>query len=185
MPNFALLLATILSLVYAQLRSQQAYAPIDDRSNISFTIRNFGISIEGTFSGLRGTIEFEPHAPSKANKIALSVDASTIETGITLRNNHLKKEDFFHVERYPNLAFTSNDITKQGDKWIATGRLSIKGKTREVNIPFDAIVSGNELRLSGEFKVNRKDFGVGGSPIGMSDEVTVTFYLVGIKVVSN
>src|SRR6476659_8359323 len=78
----------------------QSYKPANDASEIKFTIKNFGLNVTGKISGLSGTIQFNPSNLS-ASSFNVSVDANTINTGIDMRDNHLKKEEYFNVAKYP------------------------------------------------------------------------------------
>ena len=156
--------------------SAQRFEPIDKLSKVEFSIRNFGITVEGKFSGLQGVIEWHPGQLTKS-LVDLSVDATSIETGIDLRDKHLKKNEFFKVSIYPFIKFQSIEITPTIIKntWRIRGRLSIKGKTQEYSFPFKISQEGNNLDMSGEFSINRKDFDVGGNSLSMSDSVKIKF----------
>ena len=92
----------------------QKYSPIDKESKIEFSIKNFGINTKGSFSGLKGDILFDDKNPSSSS-FNVSVDASTIDTDNNMRDSHLKKEEYFNVEKYPAITFTSSKITKTED----------------------------------------------------------------------
>ena len=66
--------------------------PVDADDAVSFSIKNFGIGTKGTFKGLRGTIKWDASNPG-ASSFNVSVDVNTVNTGITSRDNHLKKEE--------------------------------------------------------------------------------------------
>ena len=87
----------------------QSYRPVDDASEIKFTIKNFGLNVTGHFSGLSGTIQFNP-SDLPASGFNVSIDANTVNTGIDMRDNHLKKE-YFNTEKFPTINFTSTSIT--------------------------------------------------------------------------
>ena len=71
---------------------------IVDSSSVSFQIRNAGINVDGTFDGLEAEINFDPKK-LKNSKIVASVDAASVDTGIRIRNNHLRKSDYSHCRR--------------------------------------------------------------------------------------
>ncbi|MCF2874098.1 MULTISPECIES: YceI family protein [unclassified Tenacibaculum] len=70
--------------------------------------------------------------------------------------NHLKNEDFFDANKYPEATFTIKQATKNGDSYKITGDMTIKEITKE--IAFDAIISGQTLKS--HLKINRTDFGI-------------------------
>ena len=159
--------------------SAQVLKPVDDESSVKFKIRNFGFNtVTGSFKGIRGTIRFSPENPG-ASGMDVTVDAQTVNTGINLRDNHLRKSEYFDVKKHPVIRFVSTKITpstKAGTLFI-TGRLTIKNVTREISFPFTAVPQGGGYLFSGEFKINRIDFGVGESS-SVSDNLTVILKVV-------
>jgi polyisoprenoid-binding protein YceI len=154
--------------------SAQTYRPLDDSSTVGFGIKNFGITVDGTLKGLKGGVHFEPGNLSTA-AFTLTADAGTINTGIDMRDNHLKKEEYFYVDSFPLLSFKSTKVTastKEGYLFLF-GDLTIKGVTKSVSFPFQAIPNGTGYTLLGSFSLNRRDYGIGGSSISMSDEVKI------------
>src|ERR1700744_66172 len=100
------LLILAAGLFYGMALSAQEYKPIDDSSSVEFGIKNFGVTVSGTVKGLKGSVHFEPGNLATA-AVAVSVDAKTINTGIDMRDNHLKKDDFFYVDSFPTMTFKS------------------------------------------------------------------------------
>jgi polyisoprenoid-binding protein YceI len=172
-----LLLMAGIALSFASVAQQ--LKPVGDSSSVAFTIKNFGLSVSGSFKGLKGTIQFDPQHLG-ASSFAVTVDASTVNTGIDMRDNHLRKEEYFSVADHPLISFNSTKITasnKDGYLFIF-GDLTIKGVTKSISFPFRAVPNGNGYTFSGSFSFNRKDFGVGGSSISMSDKVNVELRVV-------
>ena len=127
---------------------------IDPNYNIKFS----GHGASGTFTGLKGTVDFNPNALSASN-IAVSVDAASIQTGNNKKNEHAKGEGWFNVVQYPVITFTSSQFSKQADKFLVKGTLELHGVNKEVEIPF----TFNNNVFEGSFKINRKDFAIKGS----------------------
>lgn len=166
-------------LLYSLVLSAQEYKPVDDSSSIGFGIKNFGVTVSGTFKGLKGSIHFEPGNLGTAS-FAVTVDSKTINTGIDMRDNHLKKDDFFYIDSFPTLSFKSTKVTpstREGYLFVF-GDLRIKGVTKAISFPFQATANGNGYTFTGSFSINRRDFGVGGSSISMSDEAKITLKVV-------
>jgi polyisoprenoid-binding protein YceI len=170
-------------LLIACMGRTQELIPVDDESSITFSIKNFGLSVEGTFRGLKGKIRFDPEHADECS-FAVSIDAATIDTGIDLRNKHLKKEEYLHVSLYPLIQFESTAITKKNTGWIVRGNLTIKNKTMQIEFPFAAKEKDSWL-FSGQFKINRKDFDVGGRNWSMSDSLTVNLKVATIRLNTN
>ncbi len=154
--------------------AQSTLTPVDSESKIAFNIRNLGINVNGTFNGVEGNIVFDPENPL-AIKVKISVDANTINTGIAVRDKHLRKDDYFGVESYKRISFISSsavNATKEGT-YILYGDLTIKKTTKRVAIPFTFSKTTDGFLFKGTFKLNRQDYGVGGDSFSLSDEVTL------------
>jgi polyisoprenoid-binding protein YceI len=151
----------------------QDYKPVDEVSSIKFKLKNFGFIAGGTFSGLQGIIHFDSDSLATSS-FDVSIDANSINTGNDVRDNHLREESYFDVKKYPRIRFLSTSV-KPGkeNSFEITGKLTIKDKTRDINFPFTVTQSNDGYVFNGEFKINRKDFGIGGSST-ISDKVTVT-----------
>jgi polyisoprenoid-binding protein YceI len=151
----------------------QALIPVDESSKVSFKVKNFGFTIDGSFKGVKGTIEFDP-ANYTAAKFDVSIDANTINTDNGLRDDHLHEDTYFDVKNHPRISFVSTKVTssnKAGTLFIF-GRLEIKGETKEISFPFTATPVEGGFTFHGGFKINRRDFKVGGSST-VSDNVII------------
>ena len=170
-------LATCISL------SAQLYKPVEEKSTVKFKIKNFGFNtVTGSFKGIQGTIRFLPENLA-ASAMDVTVDAKTVNTGINLRDNHLRKEEYFDVKKHPLIRFVSVRITpssKTGTLFMF-GKLTIKNVTREISFPFSVVPrDGGSYEFTGEFKINRIDFAVGESS-SVSDNLTVILKVVARK----
>ena len=152
----------------------QNYTPTDAGSKVRFVIKNFGINTGGTFEGLAGSVVFDPANLAGAS-FNVSVDSKTVNTDMEARDNHLRKEEYFDVEKYPKLSFRSTKITttnKEGYLFMF-GVITIKNISKEISFPFKQTSKDGGILFDGEFKLNRLDFGVGGKSFSMSDELNV------------
>ncbi|HLV40833.1 MAG TPA: YceI family protein [Brumimicrobium sp.] len=149
-----------------------------DKSIVNFKIGNMGglNSVKGTFSGFSGNVVFSPHDLSSA-KIDVCIDASTVNTGNKKRDNHLRTEDFFEVEKYPKICFNAKEIIKSTNGFIAKGTLKMHGVTKTVEIP---LTYENNM-LTGKLKVNRFDYKIGEDTgtfmVGTEAEITINCQL--------
>ena len=157
----------------------QQYQPVDDGSAVKFSIKNFGVNVNGDFKGLQGTIRFNPSELSTAF-FNVTIDANTINTGINARDNHLRKEDYFNVLKYPVISFIAKKVvpTDKRESYIVTADIIIKGISRAVSFPFNAVLQNDGWLFTGEFKLNRKDFKVGKSSFILSDNLAVSLSVV-------
>src|SRR6186997_2777749 len=165
---------TALALFCVITASGQNYTPTDAGSKVRFVIKNFGINTGGTFDGLAGTITFDPSNLGSAS-FNVSVDAKSVDTDMEGRDNHLRKAEYFDVEKYPKISFRSTRITttnKEGYFYMF-GVITIKNVSKEVSFPFKQTSKDDGVLFEGEFKLNRLDFGVGGKSFSMADELNV------------
>lgn len=164
----------IIVLFITNISFGQHFTPIDEGSEISFKIRNFGVNVSGSFKGLEGKIIFFPDSLSAAG-FDVKIDVRTINTGINQRDNHLRSEDYFEAARYPHIHFVSTQITTSTSKayLFVFGKLTIKDVTKEISFPFKATPQADGYIFEGEFTLNRRDYNVGGNSITMGDNVTL------------
>ena len=101
-------------------------------SSVQFSVRHLMITnVRGEFSGLKGTVEFDPAAPETA-AVQASLEAATINTREAKRDDHLRSADFFDTEKHATLSFVSTALAKKGDGFLLTGDLTIRGTTKSV-----------------------------------------------------
>ncbi len=173
---------TLLTLLLFNLTFAQSYTPVDKGSKVKFVIDNFGIATGGTFEGLAGSIQFDPNNLATAS-FNVTVDVKTVDTDIDSRDNHLKKEEYFHVEKYPHIIFKSTRVTKSNAAGYLYmfGTITIKGVTKEIRFPFKANEKDGGMLFEGKFKLNRRDFGVGGKSMSMDDNLDVNLSIFARK----
>jgi polyisoprenoid-binding protein YceI len=170
------------ALLISNIAFAQTYTATDEGSKVHFTIKNFGIKTGGDFTGLKGTIVFNPKSLTTSS-INVSVDANSVNTDNGGRDKHLRKEEYFSVEKFPLLTFVSTKITESSTagRFFVVGNLTIKGITKAVQFGFSATPSAAGYVFAGNFEINRKDFGVGGSSAVMADKLKVTLNVVAKK----
>ncbi|MEP6747571.1 MAG: YceI family protein [Bacteroidota bacterium] len=151
----------------------QQYQPVDDKSEVKFAIKNFGIMTGGSFKGLEGNIEFDKANPDKAT-FDITVDAAKVNTGNDSRDSHLRKEEYFDATKYPKISFKSEKIVSKGNGFTASGKLTIKGTTKDISFHFTATAKDDGVLFEGSFGLNRRDYKVGGNSMVLGDNVTVT-----------
>jgi len=148
--------------------------PVDNKSTIDFSIRNFGIRVSGTFKGMEGDIHFDPAHLDQAN-FDIGLDANSANTDNSLRDDHLRGESFLDVKHYPRIRLVSTRVLPSNKTgiWFLYGKLTIKGHEKDISFPFSATASMGGYLFKGAFKIKRKDFEVGGTST-ISDEMDVS-----------
>ena len=160
-----------------------------------FKVKHMMIAnVKGHFSKVTGVLIHDESDPTKS-WVEASIEAASIETREPQRDAHLKSADFFDVERFPSLSFTSSDIKVVGDGELKVdGDLTIRGITRKVTFAVEGPTpprkdpwGSTRIAASATTKINRKDFGLtwnaaletGGILVG--DEVTITLDVEFVK----
>ncbi|HSB42708.1 MAG TPA: YceI family protein [Methylomirabilota bacterium] len=149
-----------------------------EASEITFRATSRLMNADGRFARFSGDVLVNPAAITGA-RITLTIEAASIETGIEMRDNHLRSSDFLNVERFPTVTFQSVRVESAGRRATVVGHLTLHGVTREIAVPIDVQVSSTALVASGEFIVNRGDYGMNYNsflnPIGNEVRAAFTF----------
>jgi polyisoprenoid-binding protein YceI len=151
------------------------------QSRISFVGTQMGVPTEGVFKKFSATIEFDPSKPESA-KVEVRVDLSSVDLGNRDFTDEVKSRNWFNVTEFPAATFVSTGVKVLGDgRYEASGRLTIKGRTRDVRLPFTVKQGGGGRRFEGALTLVRSVFGVGvgewADPSVVADEVQVRFKL--------
>lgn len=164
-------------------------------SFIGFKVKHMGlIEVPGFFRDFTGTVNYDGKDVSKSS-VEFSAKVTSVDTGVTGRDNHLRTADFFEVEKFPDMTFKSTKVEKKGNAWTVTGDLTMKGVTKSVAIPFNitGFLPGNQrngprMGITGETTLNRRDFGVNygnnlpgtNTPV-ISDDVKVVLQIEAVQ----
>lgn len=159
----AIILTSCLGRLQAQIK----------HTSITFEIKNLGITTTGAIGGLQTKVHFNP-SDLNSSMVEASVDVNTINTGNSSRDEHLRSEDFFDAARFDKISLKSISFKhKSGDNYNGRFVLTMKGRSKQVDIPFTFLDRNNVISFKAAFKLNRLDFGVGSKSMILSDEVTV------------
>jgi polyisoprenoid-binding protein YceI len=149
-----------------------------EASEITFRATPRLMTAEGHFGRFSGDVVADPAGPTGA-RISLTIDAASLDTGIEMRDKHLRSPDFFDIERFPTIAFESVRVESAGRRATVMGRLTLHGVTREIAVPVDVQITETALVASGEFIVNRGEYAINYNsflnPIGNEVRVAFTF----------
>ena len=134
-------------------------------SNIGFSVRHFFTPVKGEFKEVKGTIAYDKENPN-ASKVEVTIPATSINTNHERRDTHLRSEDFFWVEKNPEIKFVSKTIAVKDNKGTMTGDLTMRGVTKPVTLDVEVLgimpagESGSVAGFTARGKVNRKDYGI-------------------------
>lgn len=168
-----LTLATFLALALAATAGAEPRTFVFDRthSEVGFNIRHFFNKTHGRFNDYDGQITFDP-ANLTAGSVQLAIRDTSIYTANDRRDNHLRSEDFFWTEKYPNVTFKSTKVIpgKDDKHFQVAGDLTIRDVTKPVVLDVEYFgmgpiaIGGHALGTQAGFyattTVNRKDYGI-------------------------
>lgn len=151
-------------------------------SAAQFSVRHMGIStVRGAFTKLSGSVQYDAADPSRSS-IDVTIDAASVDTRVTMRDNDLRSPNFFDVAKYPTLTFKSKRVEPAGKGMLkVVGDLTIHGVTKEVTLdvegpsaPMQDPRGNTHMGASATARISRKDFGVSGAAMMVADEVAIT-----------
>lgn len=181
-----LILIAATALVSLGVNAQTKWNLDNSHSGVKFTVQHLVISeVEGSFKVFNGNVESATPDFNNA-KINFTVDVNSINTDEAKRDAHLKSDDFFNAEKYPNMSFTSTSFKKlKGNMYTLEGNLTIRDVTKKVKF---AVIYGGTVKdpwgntkagFKASGKISRKEYGLkwntmteaGGAVVG--DEVNM------------
>lgn len=161
----------LLSSAFAEVSQYQAQ---DGQAIFEHKVRL--VNVRGTIAGVRGLVELDTNDLSKTTG-RIIVPVKNLKTGITLRDDHAKREDALHTAQFPNAIFELKQLTggklQEGQqlKTTAKGILTIKGIRKNVSIPIKALLTNGKIKINTQFKLNPHAFKV--DYPGSSDRATI------------
>jgi polyisoprenoid-binding protein YceI len=193
-PVLAITLLLTLSAA-AQDQDKDTWQLDPPHSSAQFSVRHLGVStVRGAFTKVSGTVHYNAADPGKAS-IQATIESASVDTRVEMRDNDLRSPRFLDAQKYPTITFQSKKVEAAGDgKLKVTGDLTIHGITKEavlnVEGPTPAIkdpMGKDRLRAgaSATTKINRNDFGVGGLPGVVGDDITITLDIEMLKPATN
>ena len=170
------------------------YAIDPTHSRIGFVARHAMVTkVRGSFNEFEGSGYFDAEHPANS-RLQLTIQSASIDTRNADRDAHLKSNDFFAMETYPEITFASTAIEQVDDtNYRVTGDLTIKGVTKPVTVDFEysgtAVdpYGNSRLGFEGKTTINRKDWGVNWNAaldaggVLVSEKVTLEFEVSAIR----
>ena len=162
-------------------------------SEIAFQVRHLVTRVRGHFTDFTGAIQFDAERPENSSA-SISINTGSIDTGTPDRDAHLRSDDFFAVDTFPAVTFSSSRVTKNGnDGFEVVGTLTIRGIAKEVTLPVTYLGAAKDpwgnarVGFETEITINRKDFGLvwnaaletGGFLVGDEVKISVSAQAIG------
>jgi polyisoprenoid-binding protein YceI len=163
-------------------------------SRVGFVARHAMVTkVRGSFNEVEGSGYFDAENPA-SSRLDLTIKAHSIDTRNADRDAHLRSNDFFDMDTYPEIRFVSTSVGKvDDDNFRVTGDLTVKDVTRPVTLDFEVTGValdpwGNQrLGLEGSTVINRKDWNVNfnvaldAGGVLVSDKITIEFEVSAVK----
>jgi polyisoprenoid-binding protein YceI len=106
-------------------------------STVGFAVKHAMVSTtRGHFAGFTGGATIDAENPEKSTAW-LDIDATTIQTGVEQRDQHLSSPDFWDAENHPSITFRSTSVKVDGDEVVTVGDLTVRGKSHPVEITWE------------------------------------------------
>ncbi|MEO8198059.1 MAG: YceI family protein [Thermoanaerobaculia bacterium] len=187
LPAVAVVLSVLAAVAMAPLAAQAATTYTADKAhtNVSFAVRHILTPVRGTFGDFTMTIVKDDANPA-GSSVDFKIQAASVTTANEMRDKHLRSEDFFFVEKFPEITFKSTKIEKVSDtEYQATGNFTMRGVTKVMTLPVTYLgeMKGMDgkpvVGFSVTTKLDRKEFGfnwnkaLDNGGLLLSDEVTI------------
>ena len=144
------------------------------KSTFEYQFTQAGALNKGRFTKYTVTLDFSADSLA-TSKLDVVVDMGSLDTGDKERDETLKSADLFAVAKFPQSRFTSTQITKTANGYDAVGKLTIRGVSHDVHVPFSFRTADEQGKpagyLLGKTTIKRLDFGVGQGDWKATDQV--------------
>lgn len=161
MRTLPLAIAATLLLATASARATEQSEVQVAQSAIAFAYKQMGVNMDGRFKHFAAHLSFDPSKPATASTL-VSIDLASIDAGSPEANDAVLDKDWFNAKAYPSATFVSSAVRALGgNHYEATGKLTIKGRARDMVVPFTVTPTGNKTAFDGVFNIRRLDYAIG------------------------
>ncbi|MEP2827898.1 YceI family protein [Parvibaculum sp.] len=178
--------AAALAFLATPVLAADTYQIDTSHTYLGFEINHLGFSTTyGRFSDVSGTINLDEENP-EASSVDVKIVPASVYTGHEERDEHLRGEDFFSVEEFPDMSFKSTSIERTGEETgKITGDLTMHGVTKPVTLDTTFTKKGDypmqegmkAVGFNATTSLKRSDFGIDKYVPMVGDEVTITISL--------
>jgi polyisoprenoid-binding protein YceI len=155
---------------------------LPEESSVAFDYKQMGVTLDGKFNKFTAQLSFDPARLDKA-QAKIAIEVASIDTGSSEANEEVVGKAWFDAKVHPLASFSSSGIKSLGgNRYEATGKLTIKGRTLGVKAPVTFQTAGNKGWFDGAFTIKRLDYAIGEgvwSDIDtVANEIRIRFHLV-------
>ncbi|MBX3408311.1 MAG: YceI family protein [Phycisphaeraceae bacterium] len=156
-------------------------------SFVTFKVKHLNVAYAyGRFNKVSGSFLIDPENLGES-MVDVKVDAASVDTANEGRDRHLRGQDFFSVNEFPEITFKSSSIVKKGDAFEMTGDLSFHGVTKTITVPLEYFGTGQGrggttiAGFESIFTIKRSEYGITYMPNGLGEDVTIMVSLEGVQ----
>ncbi len=177
--------AVLVVFIIAGVQAADKYVADKAHTNIGFTVKHMVITtVPGKFNDYMIDFIFDANDLNKSS-IKVTIKTASINTDDEKRDEHLRSADFFDAAKYPEITFVSSSIMKKGNDYVAKGTLTMRGVSKEIELPFRILGPvqdpwGNtKMGVEASLTVDRQDYGISWSKsldtggLVVSDDVNI------------
>ncbi|HAO93584.1 MAG TPA: polyisoprenoid-binding protein [Deltaproteobacteria bacterium] len=155
---------------------------VKDKSSIGFATRQMGVPVAGSFKRFDADVRFDPKDAGKGSA-SITIYMDEVDAGSDDGTVEIKRKPWFDVKGHPKAWFLSTSLKELGPgRYEVAGKMTIKGRTRDVIAPVTVKKEGGLWLFEGAFAINRLDFSIGEGPWAdtgtVDDKVEVRFRLL-------
>jgi polyisoprenoid-binding protein YceI len=151
-------------------------------SSVNFEISHLAVShVHGSLTNVSGVVELNDKDLTKSS-VEATIDTTSVSTGVVMRDNTLKSDNFFNVQKYPQIRFKSSSLKRDNGTVQLLGDLTLNGVTRLVTLDLEGpslpqTIGGKTISgFSATCLIRRRDFSFGASKFNavVGDDVKLT-----------
>ncbi len=115
---------------------------------------------EGRFTRWRADIRFDPNDLPGSSAV-VTIETASATDGVAMHDRALPGPEWFDAAAHPNAVFRSTNFRRDGDGYVADGELTIRGRTRDYQLPFSLTINGDRAVMTSTSQLDRRDFDIG------------------------
>lgn len=156
------------------------------KSTVTAVFKQMNVPVEAKFKSFSSLIDFDATKPATA-KASVEIDIPSFDLGDPEYNKEVLKKEWFNAAQFPKAGFVASTIKPStgapaGTKYDVVGKLTIKGKTIDVQFPLTVKKEGNSQVFDGSLPIKRLSFNIGEGDWKdtsmVADEITIKFHIV-------
>jgi polyisoprenoid-binding protein YceI len=134
---------------------------LPEKSSIGFVFKQMNVPVDGQFKRFKSQLAFDPAKPA-AGRAEIEIDMAGVDAGSAEANEEVAGKLWFNTRQFPTARFVASAFKPLGgNRYEASGKLTIKGRTQDIIVPATLREEGKTAAIEGSFVIRRADFGIG------------------------